>query len=93
MPPLSMLNAGKQVDQFFDSYEVWNGHEKQYRLKNVEEYSRERGETEQAGSQYFEATTLAEIINTAPVRSSGTSGNEIGRGILASECLNDHRGI
>ncbi|EKM80676.1 hypothetical protein AGABI1DRAFT_36909 [Agaricus bisporus var. burnettii JB137-S8] len=84
MPPLSMLNTGKQVGQFFDSYEVWNAHtsqnERKYKMKSMEQYSREHGTNEQPGKQYFKATTLQDIINTAPipqVKSSRCSGNEV----------------
>ncbi|KAJ7703000.1 kinase-like domain-containing protein [Mycena rosella] len=71
MPPQSMLNTGKQTGQFFDSYEVYNPHtnqnEKKYRLKSIEQYSREHNTNEQPGKQYFKATSLPEIINTAPM--------------------------
>lgn len=88
MPPLSMLNTGKQVSQFFDSYEVWNSHtnqnERKYKLKSMEQYSREHGTNEQPGKQYFKATSLPEIINTAPippVKSSRGGGNEVEKGM------------
>ncbi|KAF5380347.1 hypothetical protein D9615_004562 [Tricholomella constricta] len=83
MPPLSMLNTGKQTSQFFDSYEVWNSqinqNEKRYRLKNIEQYSREHNTNEQPGKQYFKATSLPEIINTAPMPTSKSSrqGHEV----------------
>ncbi|KAJ3514119.1 hypothetical protein NLJ89_g2567 [Agrocybe chaxingu] len=83
MPPLSMLNTGKQTSQFFDSYEQWNNHtnqnEKRYRLKSIEQYSREHNTNEQPGKQYFKATTLPEIINTAPMPTSKSSrqGHEL----------------
>lgn len=87
MPPLSMLNTGKQSHQFFDTYEAWNPHlnqnEKKYRLKNIEQYSREHGTNEQPGKQYFKATTLPDIINTAPMPSSKSrSGHEVDKGVL-----------
>ena len=77
MPPLSMLNTGKQTTQFFDSYDSWNNHanqnEKKYRLKSLEQYSREHNSNEQPGKQYFKATSLPEIINTAPMPTSKSS--------------------
>lgn len=88
MPPLSMLNTGKQSGQFFDSYEVWNPHlnmnEKKYRLKSIEQYSREHNTNEQPGKQYFKATSLPEIINTAPMpQSKGSrSGHELEKGAV-----------
>ncbi|KAJ7594304.1 kinase-like domain-containing protein [Mycena floridula] len=83
LPPLSMLNTGKQSSQFFDSYESWNSAtnqtEKRYRLKSLEQYSREHNTNEQPGKQYFKATSLPEIINTAPMPTSKTSrqGHEL----------------
>ncbi|KAF7428224.1 dual specificity protein kinase yak1 [Pleurotus ostreatus] len=84
MPPLSMLNTGKQTNQFFDSFEAWNAHnnqnEKKYRLKTIEQYSREHNTNEQPGKQYFKATTLPDIINTAPMptfKSSSRQGHEM----------------
>lgn len=72
-----MLNTGKQSAQFFDSYEVYNPHlnqnEKKYRLKSIEQYSREHNTNEQPGKQYFKATSLPEIINTAPMPTSKSS--------------------
>src|SRR5258708_12927509 len=77
MAPLSMLNTGKQTSQFFDSYEVWNPHlhqnEKKYRLKSIEQYSREHNTNEQTGKQYFKANSLPEIINQAPIPASKSS--------------------
>ncbi|KAJ7217860.1 hypothetical protein GGX14DRAFT_561219 [Mycena pura] len=77
MPPQSMLNTGKQTAQFFDSYEVYNPHtnqnEKKWRLKSIEQYSREHNTNEQPGKQYFKATTFPEIINTAPMPQSKTA--------------------
>lgn len=91
MPPLSMLNTGKQTSQFFDSVDVWNPHltqnEKKYRLKTLEQYSREHNTNEQPGKQYFKATTLPEIINLTPMPTSKSSrqGHELDKG--NSSCL------
>ncbi|KAG2016149.1 CMGC/MAPK protein kinase [Coprinopsis cinerea AmutBmut pab1-1] len=80
MPPLSMLNSGKQTSQFFDSFDVYNPqtgqHEKKYRLKSIEQYSREHNTNEQPGKQYFKATSLPELINTAPMPSSKSSRSQ-----------------
>ncbi|KAG6880213.1 hypothetical protein C0992_003877 [Termitomyces sp. T32_za158] len=77
MPPLSMLNTGKQTNQFFDTIEMWNPqlnqNEKRYKLKSLEQYSREHNTNEQPGKQYFKATSLPEIINTAPMPTSKSS--------------------
>ncbi|KAG9316220.1 kinase-like protein [Chiua virens] len=79
MPPAYMLDMGKQTKQFFDSYVDVFGHKK-YRLKTLEQYSREHNTNEQPGKQYFKATTLPEIINTAPMptfKSSTRQGHEM----------------
>ncbi|EGO25259.1 hypothetical protein SERLADRAFT_361038, partial [Serpula lacrymans var. lacrymans S7.9] len=79
MPPTYMLDMGKQTKQFFDSYVDVYG-QKKYRLKSLEQYSREHGTNEQPGKQYFKATTLPEIINTAPMptfKSSSRQGHEM----------------
>jgi len=85
-----MLNTGKQVHQFFDTYEVWNPqanqHEKRYRLKSIEQYSRDHNTNEQPGKQYFKATSLPELINTAPLpqSKSGRSTHELEKGEFLS---------
>ncbi|TBU33846.1 kinase-like protein [Dichomitus squalens] len=66
MPPQYMLDMGKQTGQFFDSYVDHYGHKK-YRLKSIEQYSREHNTNEQPGKQYFKATSLPEIIKQAPM--------------------------
>ncbi|KAF8549231.1 kinase-like protein [Imleria badia] len=79
MPPSYMLDMGKQTKQFFDSYVDVFGHKK-YRLKTLEQYSREHNANEQPGKQYFKATTLPEIINTAPMptfKSTTRQGHEM----------------
>ncbi|KAL0956418.1 hypothetical protein HGRIS_002566 [Hohenbuehelia grisea] len=84
MPPMSMMNTGKQTNQFFDSFETWNAqigqHEKKYRLKSIEQYSREHNTNEQPGKQYFKATSLPDIINSAPMptfKQSSRQGHEM----------------
>ena len=53
MPPLSMLNSGKQTHQFFDSVDTYNPAtgqpEKKYTLKSIQQYSREHNTNEQPG--------------------------------------------
>ncbi|KAJ3748923.1 kinase-like domain-containing protein [Lentinula detonsa] len=69
-PSLSMLNIGKQTSQFFDGQ-----NEKKWKLKSLEQYSRDHGTNEQPGKQYFKATSLPEIINTAPMPASKSSSS------------------
>ncbi|KAL1748731.1 kinase-like domain-containing protein [Schizophyllum fasciatum] len=71
MPPLSMLNSGKQTNQFFDSVDTYNPAtgqpEKKFTLKSIQQYSREHNTNEQPGKQYFKATNLPDIISSAPM--------------------------
>lgn len=80
MPPHSMLNTGKQSTQFFDVTDRWNPstqqHEKVYKMKSIEQYSREHNTNEQPGKQYFKATSLPDIINTAPMPSTKSSRSQ-----------------
>ncbi|THG98396.1 hypothetical protein EW026_g3774 [Hermanssonia centrifuga] len=65
-PPQYMMEVGKQTNQFFDLYTEFNG-QKKYKLKSLEQYSREHNSQEQPGKQYFKATTLPDIIQQAPM--------------------------
>ncbi|CAE6477100.1 unnamed protein product [Rhizoctonia solani] len=64
MPPMYMLEMGKQTNNFFASYTDEYGR-KRYRLKSIEQYSRENNTNEQPGKKYFAATTLPDIIRSA----------------------------
>jgi dual specificity protein kinase YAK1 len=89
LPPAYMLDMGKQTTQFFDSYADLYG-QKKYRLKSLEQYSREHNTNEQPGKQYFKATSLPDIINTAPMptfKSSSRQGHEMEKGCyISSSC-------
>lgn len=77
-----MLDMGKQTGQFFDSYTDVYG-QKKYKLKSIEQYSREHNTQEQPGKQYFKATTLPDIIQQAPMPTfkSGTrASHEVEKG-------------
>lgn len=64
MPPSYMLEMGKQTNNFFSAYTDEYGR-KRYRLKSIDQYSREHNTNEQPGKKYFAATTLPDIIKTA----------------------------
>jgi dual specificity protein kinase YAK1 len=69
------MEMGKQTGQFFTSYIDEFGR-KQYRLKSLEQYSREHGTQEQPGKKYFAHNTLPEIIRAAPMpRASNKPGD------------------
>ncbi len=65
MPPTYMLEMGKSANDFFKSSLDEYGRKK-WRLKTLDEYCRDKKTTEQPGKKYFSATTLPEIIKTAP---------------------------
>lgn len=71
-PPQYMLDMGKQTSQFFNcTVDVYG--QKQYKLKSLEQYSREHSTNEQPGKQYFKANSLPEIIQQAPMPSFKSS--------------------
>lgn len=78
------MEMGKQTGQFFDSYVDMYGRKK-YRLKSLEQYSREHNTNEQPGKQYFKATSLPEIVNGAPMPAfkTGRQGVEMEKGALS----------
>lgn len=88
MPPPYMMDLGKQTGHFFDSLTDAFGHKK-YRLKSIEQYSRERNTNEQPGKQYFKATTLPDIINQAPMPNfkSSRHGTEVEKGRRVCETV------
>ena len=84
-----MMDMGKQTTQFFDSYLDGYGHKK-YRLKTIEQFSREHNTNEQPGKQYFKATSLPDIINTAPMpnfKPSSRHGHELEKGAPGCRCV------
>ena len=81
-PPSYMLDIGKQTNQFFDSYADPYGHKK-YKLKSLEQYSREHNTQEQPGKQYFKASSLPEIIQQVPMptfKSTSRQAHEVENG-------------
>ncbi|KAI1618189.1 dual-specificity tyrosine-(Y)-phosphorylation regulated kinase [Exophiala viscosa] len=63
MPPTWMLEMGKQSGEFFEKTTDEFGR-RTYRLKSMEQYSREHNVKEQPSKKYFQATTLPEIIRS-----------------------------
>ena len=81
LPPNWMLEVGKQAGEFFEK-----GHDefgrRNYRLKSMEQYSREHGTKEQPSKKYFTATRLPDIIRNYPMPRKGMKQNEMDRGEL-----------
>ncbi|KAL9934212.1 hypothetical protein V8E36_006668 [Tilletia maclaganii] len=71
LPPQHMLDQGKQTGEFFNVSTDELGR-KHYRLKPIDQYSREHNVEEQPSRRYFQASTLPDLIKTYPMaRRSG----------------------
>ncbi|KAF2803712.1 kinase-like protein [Mytilinidion resinicola] len=77
-PPTWMLEMGKQSGEFFEKAHDDFGR-RTYRLKTMEQYSREHGSKEQPSKKYFSATTLPDIIKNYPMPRKNMKPNEIER--------------
>ncbi|EXJ92846.1 CMGC/DYRK/YAK protein kinase [Capronia epimyces CBS 606.96] len=78
MPPMWMLEMGKQSGEFFEKTTDEFGR-RNYRLKSMEQYSREHNVKEQPSKKYFQATTLPEIIRSYPMPRKNMKPAEIER--------------
>jgi dual specificity protein kinase YAK1 len=79
MPPMWMLEMGKQSGEFFEKTTDEFGR-RNYRLKSMEQYSREHNVKEQPSKKYFQATTLPEIIRSYAMPRKNMKPAEIERG-------------
>lgn len=84
LPPMWMLEAGKQSGEFFEKTHDEYGR-RSYRLKTMEQYSREHGSKEQPSKKYFQATTLPEIIRSYSMPRKNMKQAEIDRGRITSD--------
>ncbi|KAG8986559.1 dual specificity protein kinase yak1 [Tulasnella sp. 427] len=71
LPPTWMLEKGNHAKNFFAYHNDEYGN-RQYRLKSLEQYSREHGTNEQPGKKYFSHNTLPDIIRAAPMQKSSS---------------------
>lgn len=78
LPPTWMLEMGKQSGEFFEKVHDDFGR-RTYRLKSMEQYSREHGSKEQPSKKYFSATTLPDIIKNYPMPRKNMKPAEIER--------------
>lgn len=81
LPPNWMLEVGKQSGEFYEKVHDEFGR-RTYRLKSLEQYSREHGTKEQPSKKYFSATRLPDIIRNYPMPRKGMKQNEVERGKL-----------
>ncbi|CAG8143124.1 unnamed protein product [Penicillium nalgiovense] len=81
IPPTWMLEMGKQSGEFFEKTQDEFGR-KTYRLKSLEQYSREHNTKEQPSKKYFSASTLEEIIRSYPMPRKNMKQAEVDRGRL-----------
>ena len=85
IPPTWMLEMGKQSGEFFEKTQDEFGR-KTYRLKSLEQYSREHNTKEQPSKKYFSASTLEEIIRSYPMPRKNMKQAEVDRGRLFFPC-------
>lgn len=83
LPQSWMLEMGKQSGEFFEKTQDEFGR-KNYRLKSLEQYSREHNTKEQPSKKYFQASTLEEIIRSYPMPRKNMKQAEIERGTETS---------
>ena len=79
MPPMWMLEMGKQSGEFFEKIADEYGR-RSYRLKGMDQYSREHNAKEQPSKRYFQATTLPEIIRSYSMPRKNMKPAEVERG-------------
>lgn len=77
-PPTWMLEVGKQSGEFFEKTNDEYGR-RMYKLKSMDQYSREHNTKEQPSKKYFNATTLTDIIKSYPLPRKNMKQNEIER--------------
>ena len=82
LPPMWMLENGKQSLEFFGETHDEYGR-KSFRLKTMEQYSREHGSKEQPSKKYFQATTLPEIIRSYSMPRKNMKQAEVDRGRIS----------
>lgn len=84
LPPTWMLEMGKQSGEFFEKTQDEFGR-KTYRLKTLEQYSREHNTKEQPSKKYFQASTLEDIIRSYPMPRKHMKPAEVERGTYFSQ--------
>ena len=80
MPPNHLLENGKQVHEFFVSEpnpDPYGRGGRAFRLKSMEQYSKEHNTQEQPSKQYFKATTLPEIIKGYQFAKKGPKQSDV----------------
>lgn len=78
-----MLDVGRQTTQFFDVAEdTFNGGRKIYKLKSLEQYSKEHNVAEQPSKRYFQQNTLEDIISQYPVIRKGMKPADLEKGMI-----------
>ena len=85
LAPTWMLEMGKQSGEFFEKTHDDYGR-RTYRLKSMEQYSREHGSKEQPSKKYFQATTLPDIIRSYAMPRKNMKPAEIERGRWLPRC-------
>lgn len=74
-----MLEVGKQSLQFFDLVED-QFNRRVYKLKSLEQYSKEHNLNEQPSKRYFQQDKLEDIISQYPVMRKGMKPADLEKG-------------
>ncbi|KAK9458198.1 kinase-like domain-containing protein [Dipodascopsis uninucleata] len=77
MPPLWMIEMGKNASHFFEKTSTEFPSQRAYYLKSIDKYSRERNVQEQPSKHYFSSTRLDEIVTTYPMPRKHMSSEDI----------------
>ena len=86
LPPTWMLEMGKQSGEFFEKAHDEYGR-RTYRLKSMEQYSRDHNSKEQPSKKYFQQTTLPEIIRSYSMPRKNMKPGEVDRGMCLSSLV------
>lgn len=84
LAPSWMLEMGKQSGEFFEKTHDEYGR-RTYRLKSMEQYSREHGSKEQPSKKYFQATTLPDIVKSYAMPRKNMKPAEVERGLKSAK--------
>jgi dual specificity protein kinase YAK1 len=77
---MHLLEAGKQVNEFFNVIGSDELGRKKYALKPMDQYAREHQTDEQPSKQYFKATKLPDIIKSYTLPKKITTQPEVDKG-------------
>ncbi|KAJ1982114.1 dual specificity protein kinase yak1 [Dimargaris xerosporica] len=87
-PPVAMLEAGMQAGHYFERC-FDNSRERRYRLKSMEQYSRETNREERPSKRYVRGRSLDEVIHLYPMPKRMRSHAALEQERTQRDCLID----